>query len=72
MCGRIGKIWEIHGCLLTSQDTLNPEDLLKHAEAIGSEVTQSKECLGGGKHRAAIRAAVAEGQEAGISGTPTL
>ena len=68
--GDQGKFWEMHDRLFANQNALNPEDLLKHAEALGLEMTQFKGCLDSGKHGAEIRAAMAEGQKAGITGTP--
>ncbi len=70
--GDQGKFWEMHDRLFANQNALNPEDLLKHAEALGLEMTQFKGCLDSGKHGAEIRAAVAEGQKAGITGTPAF
>jgi protein-disulfide isomerase len=70
--GDQGKFWEMHDRLFANQNTLNPEDLLKHAEALGLEMTRFKECLDSGKHGAEIRAAMAEGQKAGITGTPAF
>jgi len=68
--GDQGKFWVMHDRLFANQNALNPEDLLKHAEALGLEMTQFKGCLDSGKHGAEIRAAMAEGQKAGITGTP--
>jgi len=70
--GDQGKFWEMHDRLFANQNALNPEDLLKHAEALGLDMTQFRQCLDSGKHGAAIRAAVAEGQKAGITGTPAF
>jgi protein-disulfide isomerase len=70
--GDQGKFWEMHDRLFVNQNALNPEDLLKHAEAFGLEMTQFKECLDSGKHGAEIRAIMTEGQKAGITGTPAF
>jgi protein-disulfide isomerase len=64
------KFWEMHDRLFANQNALSPEALSKHAEALGLDTTQFKECLDSGKHAAQIRAAMAEGQKAGITGTP--
>ena len=64
------KFWEMHDRLFANQNALSPEALSKHAEALGLDTTQFKECLDGGKHAAQIKAAMAEGQKAGITGTP--
>jgi protein-disulfide isomerase len=68
--GDQGKFWEMHDLLFANQNSLSPEGLIKHAEALGLDVTQFKECLDSGKHAAQIKAAIAEGEEAGITGTP--
>jgi len=64
------KFWEMHDRLFANQNALSPEALSKHAEALGLDTTQFKECLDSGKHAAQIKAAMAEGQKAGITGTP--
>ena len=68
--GDQGKFWEMHDLLFANQNALSPEALSKHAEALGLDTTQFKECLDSGKHAAQIKAAMAEGQKAGITGTP--
>ena len=68
--GDQGKFWEMRGRLFSNQNALAPEALLKHAEALGLDAAQFKECLDSGKHTARIKAAMAEGQKAGITGTP--
>ena len=64
------KFWEMHDRLFANQNALSPEALAKHAEALGLDTTQFKECLDSGKYAAQIKAAMAEGQKAGITGTP--
>ncbi len=68
--GDQGKFWEMHDRLFANQNALVPEALLKHAEALGLDTTQFKECLDSGKQSTQIKAAMAEGQKAGITGTP--
>ena len=68
--GDQGKFWEMHDRLFANQNALAPEALLKHAEALGLDTTQFKECLDSGKQAAQIKAAMAEGQKVGITGTP--
>jgi len=64
------KFWEMHDRLFANQNALGPEALSKHAEALGLDTIQFKECLDSGKHAAQIKAAMVEGQKAGITGTP--
>ena len=57
--------------LFENQKALNPEDLIKYAEALGLDMAKFKECLDGGKHAEEINKDMAEGQKAGVSGTPS-
>jgi protein-disulfide isomerase len=66
------KFWEMHDHLFANQNALDPEALLKHAEALGLDTTQFKECLESGKQAAQIKTVMAEGQKAGIAGAPTF
>jgi protein-disulfide isomerase len=67
-----GKFWEMHDRLFSNQKGLGRQGLFKNAEALGLDVPKFKECLDGGKHDAAIRKDMAEGQKAGITGTPAF
>ncbi len=66
------KYTEMHATLFANQNALSLEALSRHAAALGLEMTQFKECLDSGKHAAQIKAAMAEGQKAGITGTPAF
>jgi len=57
--------------LFENQKALNPEDLVKYAEGLGLDMPKFKECLDGGKHAEEINKDMAEGQKAGVSGTPS-
>ena len=70
--GDQGKFWELHDRLFTNQNALGPEALSKHAEALGLNMTKFQECLDSGKQAAQIKAAMAEGQKAGVTGTPAF
>jgi protein-disulfide isomerase len=70
--GDQGKFGEMHDTLFANQIALSPEALSNYAEVLGLDTTQFKECLGSGKHAAQIKAAMAEGQKAGITGTPAF
>jgi len=70
--GDQGSFWEMHDLLFANQNALSPEALSKHAEALGLDTTQFKECLDSGKQSAQIKSAVTEGQKAGITGTPAF
>ncbi len=70
--GEQAKFWELHDRLFANQNALKPEALLKHAEALGLDVAKFKECLDSGKYAEGIKKQMAEGQKAGISGTPAF
>jgi predicted DsbA family dithiol-disulfide isomerase len=61
----------MHDMLFENQKALTPEDLLKYAEKIGIDIPKFKECLDSGKHADEIKKDTAEGQKAGVSGTPS-
>ncbi len=67
-----GKYFEMHDRLFANQQALAVEQLPEHASAIGLNGGKFKECLDSGKYAAQIRKDLAEGQSAGISGTPTF
>jgi len=70
--GDQGKFWEMHDMLFANQQALKPEDLIKHAEALGLDAAKFKDCLDTGKHAQEIKKRMAEGQKAGITGTPAF
>ena len=70
--GDQGKFWEMHDKLFANQQALKQEDLVKHAEALGLAPAKFKECLDSGKHAEYIKKTMAEGQKAGITGTPAF
>ncbi len=70
--GDQGKFWEMHDKLFANQNALGQEGLLKIAGQLELDTTKFKECLNSGKHTSGINAAMAEGQKAGITGTPAF
>ena len=67
-----GKFWQMHDRLFANQNALGKYDLSKNAEALRLDMPKFKECLDGGKHSGEINRETAEGQRAGISGTPAF
>jgi predicted DsbA family dithiol-disulfide isomerase len=61
----------MHDKLFDNQKALNPEDLVKHAEALGLNMDKFKKCLDSGKYENEIKKDTAEGQKAGVTGTPS-
>lgn len=70
--GEQGKYWEMHSRLFANQKAMNPTDLLDHAKALGLEMPKFQQCLDSGKHAAKIRKDLADGQKAGVQGTPSF
>jgi protein-disulfide isomerase len=68
--GEQGKYWEMHDTLFSNQTKLTPPDLEAHAKAVGVDAAKFKQCLDSGKQAAKIRADLADGRQAGVSGTP--
>ena len=73
MCaGEQDKFWEMHDHLFAHQDALAPADLAGHAAAVGLDGPRFERCLAGGTYAADVRRDLAEGQKAGVRGTPSF
>ncbi len=68
--GEQGKFWEMHDRLFANQNTLDQWNA--HAEAIGLDVAKFNGCMDAGRPDAEIRRDIAEGQKAGVTGTPAF
>ncbi len=68
--GEQGKFWEMHDRLFANQQALASNNLPQHAQAIGLDVPKFQQCLDSEKYAADIRKDLAEGQKAGVTGTP--
>jgi len=68
--GEQGKFWQMHDRLFANQKALKPEDLPEHAKALGLELSKFQKCLDSGKYADEINKDIAEGQKAGVTGTP--
>jgi len=67
-----GKFWQMHDRLFANQNALGKDDLSRHAVALGLDMPKFKECLDAGKHSGEIKRETAEGQKAGVTGTPAF
>lgn len=67
-----GKYWEMHERLFLNQRNLKPEELVGHAQELGLNEGDFKQCLDGNTYAAAVRKDMAEAQKAGITGTPAF
>jgi protein-disulfide isomerase len=70
--GEQAKYWEMHDRLFADQQALGLKDLSEHAQALGLDSSKFQQCLDGGTYAAKIRANQAEGQRAGVRGTPAF
>ncbi len=68
-----GKFWEMHDVLFANQKALEPADLKKHAGTIaGLDQAKFDTCLDSGKHAETVTRNMADGEEAGVQGTPAF
>jgi len=65
-----GKFWEYHDALFANQRAMTEEDLSGYAQATGLDVTKFNECLASSRHVATVDQDMADGSNAGMSGTP--
>jgi len=65
-----GKFWEMHARLFGNQKALDPENLPKHAETIGLEMSRFRTCFDSRRLSVRIRQDIAEGRALGVNGTP--
>ena len=70
--GDQGKYWEMHDRLFANQGALGLPDLPRHAEALALDVAKFHQCVESGTYGASVRSDQADGQRAGVSGTPTF
>lgn len=70
--GEQEKYWEMHDRLFANSTALGLKDLSQHARALALDLPKFQECLDSGKQAGKIRSDLAEGQKAGVQGTPTF
>jgi len=70
--GEQGRFWEYHDLLFVAQPAFSRTDLQTYAARLGLAADKFAACLDSGRHRAAAKADVAEGQAAGVRATPTF
>ncbi|MCA9567394.1 MAG: thioredoxin domain-containing protein [Myxococcales bacterium] len=66
------RYWEMNALLLANQGALGDADFTRYAEQIGLDGEAFAGCLESGVHDAAVRAAYAQGEAAGVQATPTF
>lgn len=70
--GERGKFWEMHDRLFADPKNLGTSGLRLHAEAVGLDAREFERCLATGNFTAKIQRDMADGQKAGVRGTPTF
>ncbi len=67
-----GKFWEYHDKLFENQRALKDEDLKSYAGTLGLDAAAFATCLDSGKYAEDIEKDKADGEMAGVSGTPAF
>lgn len=67
-----GKFWEYHGRLFANASQLSSDKLRRLAEELRLDMRAFAACLGSGKPGARVAEDVADGKDAGVTGTPTF
>jgi protein-disulfide isomerase len=70
--GEQGKFWEMHDRLFANQTALAPTDIIGYAQTLGLDMQKFQGCFNVGLHTEQIRKDIAEGEKAGVTGTPTF
>jgi protein-disulfide isomerase len=68
--GEQGKYWEMHDRFFRNQSSIEVKILPLHAVMLGLDVPKFQQCLDSSKYAAQVRESVAEGERAGVRGTP--
>jgi protein-disulfide isomerase len=67
-----GKFWGLHDAMFANQQALGVEQLKGKAAELGVDAAKFNACLDGGKYAPQVATDVAEGSQAGVSGTPAM
>ncbi len=68
-----GKFWEYHDALFNDQHTRGRDSYIKFATSVGvPNIAQFTQCIDSNKYAATVQADTAQGQNYGVTGTPTF
>jgi len=70
--GEQNKFWELRHTMIVNASKLGPEQVVGYAKEQKLDLARFETCLKSGRHKAAIEADMAEGRNAGVSGTPSF
>jgi protein-disulfide isomerase len=70
--GMQGRFWEMHDLLYEHQEALEPEDLLRYAEALGLDLAQFQEDWQAPTVQQRVQHDFLGGARSGVNGTPTF
>lgn len=66
------KFWEMHDIVFANQDKLEDGDILSYASQIGLDMDKFKASYNARKGKAVVEADKADGEKAGVDGTPAV
>jgi protein-disulfide isomerase len=66
------RYWEYHDALFQNQSSLEETKLVQRALMLELDTTAFNRCLKSGHYSNAIKQSIAEGEQAGVDGTPTF
>lgn len=69
--GEQGKYWEVHDFLFANPDKLNPQAVAAASDQLGLDKAKFEACAGDKSKEDEITADFKEGQEYGVTGTPS-
>lgn len=70
--GEQGKFWQMHDKLYENQKALEPNDLTNYAKGLKLDMTKFQDCMDSDKYSNKVKSDLAEGQKAGVTGTPSF
>ncbi len=70
--GDQGKFWEMHDKLFENYASLNVANMKQWASDLGLDTATFNDCLDSGKYESEVKSDMQDGQNAGISGTPSF
>src|SRR5438552_10928035 len=70
--GEQDKFWELRHVMIVNASQLQPDKIMGYAQNASLDLGKFKTCIDSDKYRAAIDKDVAEGQAAGVNGTPSF